>query len=273
MNHFDAAILGWVNQFAQRSLPFDTAVTALAGMNMAKGGLFVLILVWAWLSNGGSRRRNREVVVATVVAALIAIVLARVSMSAFPFRPRPMHGVDMPFVLPFTATPDFSRSWSAFPSDHAMLFAAFSTGLWFLSPILGLAAHAYSTIFIGMPRLYVGLHHPTDLLAGAAIGIAVRIACNCEPVRRRLSAAPLRWAEESPRASFMLALLLALQIATMFEDARTALRCAGALRKSAASRAARDRADRALGTTPDPPAPPPFAGASVRAPSSPAAAP
>ena len=43
---------------------------------------------------------------------------------------------------------------------------------------LGLAAVLYVVFFICLPRLYLGLHYPTDLLAGGGVGIALAVAAN-----------------------------------------------------------------------------------------------
>jgi membrane-associated phospholipid phosphatase len=73
------------------------------------------------------------------------------------------------------APPGWSALYQSFPSGHsATLFAAaLATGLllprwrW---PLLGLAG------LLALTRLAVGAHYPSDLLAGAAVAIAVTLA-------------------------------------------------------------------------------------------------
>ena len=228
MDRIDVAIIAWVNQFAQRSHLFDASIRDLASFNLLKGTPFVLVLTWMWCSGGESQRRRREIVIATMCAAVFAIALGRLMAKGLPFRPRPLSRTDIHFVLPYTVDPNSYRGWSAFPSDTAMLYAALATGFWFVSPSLALVAHAYAAIVIGFPRLYVGFHHPSDLIIGAAIGTVVSAVANDRSIRKVLAAWPQRLAEKRPTLFALLAMLMATQLASTFDDVHTALR--GALR-------------------------------------------
>ncbi len=224
MNSFDAIVLAWFNQFARRSYVVDAIVYDLAYFNLVKGTPFVLALLWLWLTPGDGRRRNREIVIATVAGAFLAVTLGRFLASELPLRLRPMSSPEIAFVLPYTVRGNALRAWSAFPSDTAMFFSAMATGLWFASRRLGIAAHVFAAIFIGLPRLYVGLHHPTDLLAGAAIGILVGAAVVNARTRAWIAALPLRFADAYPSVAALAGMVVALQMATMFDDVRALLR-------------------------------------------------
>jgi hypothetical protein len=165
-----------------------------------------------------------------------SILVARLMANNLPFRPRPIHGSDFHFVVPWTVSVGHLGGWSAFPSDHAVLFATLATGFWFVSPILGLAAHAYAAIVIGLPRIYLGLHHPTDLLAGAAIGIVLGTAANLDGVRQRIASWPLQMCEQRPTAFNLVAILVILQLATTFDDAQAVVRGAQKMTRAVWSR-------------------------------------
>ncbi|MDD3251156.1 MAG: phosphatase PAP2 family protein [Lachnospiraceae bacterium] len=61
----------------------------------------------------------------------------------------------------------------SFPSGHTGSAFAMATVLFFcLPPSLGIAALSFAAL-MGLTRLYVGAHYPTDVLAGGAIGSVI----------------------------------------------------------------------------------------------------
>jgi undecaprenyl-diphosphatase len=232
MNAFDSSILAWFNQFARRSHVFDSAVVVLAHTNLAKGFALCAILWWLWFCSE-AQERHRPIIVATLMACFTALLVGRGLAHYLPFRIRPAHDTALGFVAPFSQWADDHGGWSAFPSDHAMVFATFATGLLFVRPLLGVAAHAYAAIFIGLPRLYLGLHHPTDLLAGAALGVALGAAANHPRVRSALAAVPMAWMRRHASSFYACFFLITVQIATLFSDARWLASAISAARASA----------------------------------------
>jgi membrane-associated phospholipid phosphatase len=219
MNAFDATILTWFNSFAQRWPALDKAVVFTAS-GMAAKGTFVALFLWLpYLDESPRWRRNREVVWTTVIAAFATLLLGIAVGKLMPFRLRPIENPALHFVLPAGQQP--IQNWpSAFPSDHAILFAALATGCWFISRRCGAAAVTFSFLFIGLPRVYVGLHHPTDILGGAAMGIVGCALANQAAVRRRLSALPMRLDDRHPALAGVLLFFLAVQIASVFWEPR-----------------------------------------------------
>lgn len=114
-------------------------------------------------------------------------------------------------------------SWSSFPSDHAALFFALAAGVWWVWRKGGTALLFYVAAIICLPRLYVGIHYPTDILAGAAIGVGFVALLSNRAVRSVFAEPILCWGERHPAAFYFAFSLLIFQIATLFWDIRVAL--------------------------------------------------
>lgn len=220
MNSFDASLLHALNQFAFRSELFDRMAMATTQFYLLRGVPLVAILWWLWFdgTDPAQRERNREIIVATVVAGLCALAIGRLLAHWVPFRLRPFANPQLGLHFPMSSE-DRIRTWSAFPSDHAMLWFAIATGIWVASKRIGTAALLYTLLCICLSRVYVGLHHPTDILGGAVIGIAVCL-CMTRPVCRRLLSKPFLAMSRRYEAAFYACMfLLSFGLATHFDEA------------------------------------------------------
>ncbi len=66
---------------------------------------------------------------------------------------------------------------SSFPSGHAIFVFALATGVYYYNKTLGRWLFAAS-VLVGVSRIFVGVHWPYDIVAGAVLGIATAWACN-----------------------------------------------------------------------------------------------
>lgn len=80
-------------------------------------------------------------------------------------RPRP------PLVLEgVTVLINKNLAEASFPSDHAVFFFALAIAIYFIQE-KWFKYFLVSAILMGIARVFVGVHYPMDILAGAAIGL------------------------------------------------------------------------------------------------------
>ncbi|WP_400193419.1 phosphatase PAP2 family protein [Hymenobacter sp. B81] len=221
----DRLCLQSLNQWVHLYQWFDELVAVISDSNLLKGGVFMAIIWWLWFQRGEAAgvRHRRSVLLGVLLGCLVSVGAARLVVAAAPMRARPLHNPELrltPVKAIFVA---HTKDKSSFPSDHAALFFALATGFFFLSPRLGLAALVYVVLVICLPRVYLGLHYPSDLLAGAAIGVLGAGATNLAPVRERLLAPLLHWQHSYPSPFYVALFLMTHQIAEMFETTRQLL--------------------------------------------------
>lgn len=219
MNSFDSSIISFLNGFAYHSVIFDNFVHMLDNQ-LLKGGIIVALIYWAWFRPDAKQSKNRDYLLCGIVACLLSIVVARTLAKSLPYRERPLRNPAIHFQLPYGDDTEALIHWSAFPSDHAAVFFALATAIFFAWRRAGILAFCYVAFIICLPRIYLGFHHPTDILGGAAIGVAIAWLAALEPVRKAVSRMATPWLERSPGSFYACLFIMTFQIATLFDGMR-----------------------------------------------------
>lgn len=132
----------------------------------------VLVVLWCWWS---VRRRGTADDSVSAVAGLVWAPLAagialvvNIPIRGFVERPRPFLDHQGLEVLVAGKT-DYS-----FVSDHATMAMAIGAGLFLANRKFGFAGLALAAAE-GFCRIYMGVHYPTDVIGGFALGTAVTL--------------------------------------------------------------------------------------------------
>jgi membrane-associated phospholipid phosphatase len=191
MPSWDVAILWQLIHLADSSRALSKLVVAIYGDGL-KTGLIAAMLWWAWfLADGDRGKDNREKVTAGLVASLAGVILVRLLVMLLPFRVRPIS--DFGYGFHFPLAEQTWANWSSFPSDNAVLFFALTTCLFSVSRVLGVFALLDTVCFICFPRVFLGVHYPSDILAGAVIGVGLGLLVLQKNIRNAISAPALHW--------------------------------------------------------------------------------
>jgi len=215
MNPFDLSISSFINGFAQRSFRFDQSVVFLSDYNLLKGIAVFALIWWLWFQNEEVRRK-REALLAAMIASIPALAIAW-ALSHLIYRPRPLNETQFLFRAPYGEEVSGWVNVSSFPSDHAVLFFALATGIFVASRRAGWFTFVYVTTMICLPRLYVGAHYPTDILAGGAIGISLAWLANREAIRKPLTSWALQWLDARPAQFYCFSFLVTYVMAELFD--------------------------------------------------------
>ena len=228
MNPFDYHIITFINHFARKSALFDSVVEQFITNNFLKGGVLSAMLWSLWFYwPAPAQDRVRQLLVATLLGLLLAMLLSRVLVHELPYRVRPLYNKELHFVAPIAdwRTKEIASfsDLNSMPSDTATLVFAVVTGMLLVSRRLGLLALVYAVVFVCLPRIYTGVHNPTDVLAGALLGASSVLLITRPWPLARLAAPVLAWSNRHPGVFYAGLFLLTFQVSTMFDDIRTLL--------------------------------------------------
>ncbi|MEU0947691.1 phosphatase PAP2 family protein [Streptomyces canus] len=158
----------------------------------------VLLILWCWWAG---RRRGGEDAASSVAALVWAplaaalAVLVNVPIRGFVERPRPFRTHEGLEVLVSGKT-DYS-----FVSDHATITMAMAVGLFVANRKFGLVGIALA-LLEGFCRVYMGVHYPTDVIGGFALGTAVALLLS--PLAMALLTPLLKAVEGSSKGAWLI---------------------------------------------------------------------
>jgi undecaprenyl-diphosphatase len=214
---WDRLLLLWINQAAGHNGVIDKLIFDIADSDLLKGGIFLALYWWLWFD--GNALRRRQVVVALVAAIAIAI-LSRALQVGLPFHQRPLHTPGLGIHMPLNVDPKSLNTFSSFPSDHAMLFFALSVPIWAYSRWLGAFAMLWTLLLICLPRIYLGYHYPSDVLAGGVLGIVLMPILSAAFAWTRWPDRIVEASKMHPAAFYGIAFLMSFELALLFADLR-----------------------------------------------------
>jgi undecaprenyl-diphosphatase len=172
---FDEWAVRSLRQADDPAVPVGPAWLREAGIDVTALGSVAVVVLLSSLVGGFLLLHGRRGLVCILLAALLGGLLLNTGLKHFYDRRRP----DVVPHLREVTTPSF-------PSGHAALSAvAYPTlGVMCARAVTGPAVRAYCVaaaallpLLVGVSRIYLGVHYPTDVLAGWMVGACWAIAC------------------------------------------------------------------------------------------------
>lgn len=219
MNALDSTVTGFLNSFARRSGTFDSLVLLIVTSPFFKSAPLFAIYWYQWFRSDRKTGERREVILVAFLACLVALAVGRLLAIGLPARLRPIDNPALELIRPYGMDIQL-HGWSSFPSDHAMFFVSLAVGIFALSRRLGSLALAHVVLLILIPRIYLGLHFATDILAGALIGAVIAFAFLRLPAPRSLARRGRQWSDRHAASFYTVGFIVTWQMATLFDDLR-----------------------------------------------------
>lgn len=161
MNEAELNILWWIREHLTH--PFlDTVMPYIS--SLARHGEFWILLALVLVCF----KKTRKAGVAMGIAMACGYLIGNMGMKNLFARTRPYDVVEVDLLV--AKLHDFS-----FPSGHTLVSFEAATALWFYHRKWGIAAFVLAAL-IGLSRLYLFVHYPTDVLVGAVLGIGIGLA-------------------------------------------------------------------------------------------------
>lgn len=170
---FDLPLLRELNQFVGVSPKFDDLVVHVSGDYLVKLTPMILVIWGFWFMKPVNGVSHKKTIMNGMLGCFITMATARGLSLVLPFRLRPLHTPELGLRIPEMMDKGILDGWSSLPSDHAALSFALASVVFMLHRRWGIWALLHAALIICLPRAYLSLHYPSDLLAGCLVGIGV----------------------------------------------------------------------------------------------------
>ena len=159
--------------------PFFEGISVLG-----KGGIFLIILSLALMLYRPTRRFGTSMLIGIAIGFLITNLILKVQIA----RPRPYTDPDSVFYKLWLTVNLHTESDKSFPSGHTTVAFASMTPVFILGGPRAKISTLLFAILMGISRIYLVVHYPSDVIAGMLVGIFA--GCVAVLIARQL---PRKW--------------------------------------------------------------------------------
>ena len=165
LQRIDQEIVLWLNQWAGRTALLDWPEKLIVGDQFIPVCMSFCILAMWFVARDPQARNGHQRAVLTALIAVGFANLVVLILNGHYFRERPFaeHELTLLFYQPTD---------SSFPANPAAVAFAMASGMWQGSRRVGAFLYGLATLW-GLSRIYAGVFYPSDVVAGALIGVSI----------------------------------------------------------------------------------------------------
>lgn len=156
---FDTFLFQAINGFSNKWWPLDWLGIFLANYL----GYFLILAIIILLIKIKDQKQRIYFFSLTILSVILARGIITEITRFFYYRPRPFLVLEIQPLIAHIPT-------GSFPSGHAAAFFALALAAFYFNKKWGCWIFALS-LFMGLARIFVGVHWPSDILVGALIGL------------------------------------------------------------------------------------------------------
>jgi membrane-associated phospholipid phosphatase len=188
LERLDVRLLLDLNGYVGTHLELDHGVVFVTESPVLRFLVPSLLLWVEWFSRRTSDAQRARML-SGIAGCYVAALLSRFAQMGVFIHTRPI-----PSTLPVKIVPRLdmeqwspAHQFSSFPSDFAALFFAVATVIFLANRKFGAVAYLWSFVVCGVARVYLGIHYPSDIAAGALIGITTVLLFSREFIAARMA--------------------------------------------------------------------------------------
>jgi undecaprenyl-diphosphatase len=176
VHQLDLNILLFLNHGVAANSFLLKLVRFLGDNPLARGLPIFASLAYFWFSSGAVERRCRLLI--GILVTSLSLALSLICQHVLPIHVRPIfdHSIDVANLLEWDIA-RFPKRLYSFPSDTAVLYFGLCATVLTLNTRVGLFNYAWCALTVGLCRIALGVHYPSDIIASALVtSVAVLLA-------------------------------------------------------------------------------------------------
>lgn len=222
---WDISFVLFFNKFCGKCIFLDTLALVFLSVDALRTAILVAFVVGIWEYGRFKNDINANKHVISILFSIILSLAIVEILNALIDSPRPIVTHES-FINTPIITSDTQELWKSgwvrnpkhgsFPSDTVTLISTIAIGLFFWRRFIGVLAVLFVILTGILPRLYFGLHYPSDMLLGVIVGLFSTLLIEKFKLFNQLSQKILSLQERCPYAFGVIGFYLAYIIADKF---------------------------------------------------------